>query len=315
MDLTRLARSQYGIITRTQALAHISLDALRWRLERKNWRSVHPAVYATHAEPLDWMARASAALLYCGPRAALAQESAAHLLDLDNRQPPVIAVAIPAGIRRKSCVGFTVRRRRRLETLAYKRLRVTAPAFTVLDVGDSPTASREDAIALAARAVQRRKTTVVALRRELEQRRAHRHREAIELSLGIVADGAESVLEVEFVTRVLTAHRLPTMRMAVPDRAGRLSIRRDFVNDTHGVVIEVDGIGAHEGRRSRDIRRDRHTAAQGRVTLRAEWVDVRYEPCELAAQIFATLRSRGYQGVVYACTATCRAPRYLQHPA
>lgn len=267
MDLTRLARSQYGIVTRTQALAHISLDALRWRLERKHWRSVHPAVYATHAEPLDWMARAGAALLYCSPRAALAQESAAYLLDLDNRQPPLIAVAIPAGMRRKNCAGFTVRRRRRLETLVYKRLRVTSPAFTVLDVGGSPTASREDAIAIAARAVQRRKATVVALRRELEQRRAHRHREAIELSLGIVSEGAESVLEVEF------------------------------------------------GRRSLDIRRDRHTAAQGRVTLRAEWVDVRYEPCELAAQIFATLHSRGYQGVLSACTATCRAPRYVEHPA
>lgn len=307
MDLTRLARSQYGVITRAQALADMSIDALRWRLKRRNWCRVYPGVYATHAEPLDWMARASAALLYCGPRSALAVESAAHLLDLDDWQPPLISIAIPAEIRRQTCAGFLVRRRRRLDTVVRKRLRVTSPAFTVLDVGDKPTAFRDDAIAIAARAVQRRKTTVDALRRELQQRRTHQHREAIELSLGIVADGAESVLEVEFATRVLRAHGLPTMRMAVPDRVGGFSIRRDFVDDAHGVVIEVDGRVAHEGRRSHDIRRDRRTAAQGRVTLRAEWVDVRYEPCALAAQVFATLRSRGYGGVMRSCAATCRA--------
>lgn len=315
MDLKRLARSQYGVVSREQVLATMSIDALRWRLERQTWAKVHPGIYATHTEPLDWMARASAALLFCGPRAALAADSAAYLLGLDNWQPPIMSVAIPAEIRRRRCAGFLVRRRRRLETVVRKRLRVTSPAFTVLDVGDHPAAFREDAIAIAARAVQRRKTSVDALHQELQQRRTHRHREALELSLGIVANGAESVLEVEFVTRVLTAHGLPTMRMAVPDRVGSFSIRRDFVDHVRGVVIEVDGRVAHEGRRSHDIRRDRHTAAQGRVTLRAEWVDVRYEPCELAAQIFATLRTRGFGGALRPCAATCRAPELLKRTA
>lgn len=314
MDLKRLARSQFGVITRAQALGSLSDEALRWRLERGTWRAVHPGVYAVHAERLDWLARASAALLFYGSSAALALDSAAHLLELDARQPPILRVDVPATTQRQRRPGIRVRRRRRLETVTRRGLRVTAPAFTVLDLGDTA-ASREDAIAVAARAVQRRKTTPAELACELSARRTHHHRRALELSLGIVAEGAESVLEVGFVTRVLRAHGLPDMRMNVPDEAGGRSIRRDFVDDAHRVVIELDGRIAHEGRRGEDIRRDRSTAAHGRITLRAEWVDVHFEPCQLAADVFGTLRSRGYRGDLVTCGPRCGAFRHLGQSA
>jgi very-short-patch-repair endonuclease len=315
MDLAQLATSQYGVVSRAQALDHLSPDSVRWKLSHRVWQRVHPGVYAVHTQQLDWVARASAALLFYGEGAALSLESAAFWWGLDSRQPLVVHVDVPIGTQRGKRTFVKVRRRRRLETKRRKKLLVTSPAFTVIDLGDVATADREDAVAVAARAVQRRKVTAADLVAELGKRRTHRHRRALELSLGIVADGAESLLEVDFVTRVLRAHGLAEMRMAVPDHVGGVSIRRDFVDDAHQVVVEVDGRIAHEGRRGADIRRDRSTAARGSVTLRAEWVDVHFEACQLAADIFATQRSRGYQGMLNACGPGCKAAIHLRRSA
>lgn len=307
MDLTQLAAAQFGVISRQQALSHASPETVRWRLARGWWRRVHPGVYAVHDQPLDWHTRASAALLFYGTDAALSLESAAFMLGLSSRPPPLVHVDVPITAQRRRRPAIRLRRRRRLVTVRRSRLLVTAPAFTVVDLGDTPAATREDAIATAARAVQQRRVPVEDLVAELDGRRTHRHRRALELSLGIVADGAESVLEVDFVTRVVRAHGLPEMRMAVSGHAAGMSIRRDFVDHTHRIVVEVDGRVAHQGRRSADIRRDRATAAQGALTLRAEWVDVYYSPCQLAADIVATARSRGYRSGLRACGPTCTA--------
>lgn len=312
MDLARLAQSQFGVVSRAQALERVSPDAVRWKLTHGVWQRVHPGVYAVHDQQLDWYARASAALLHCGAGAALSLESAAFLLGIEARQPPVLQVDTPMTTQRVRRPMLRVRRRRRLPTVRRRRLRVTAPAFTVVDLGDVPSATREDAIAVAARAVQRRKVTVEELAAELAMRRTHRHRHVLELSLGLVADGAESVLEVDFVTRVIRPHGLIEMRMAVPDHAAGLSIRRDFVDDVHRVVVEADGRVAHEGRRGADIRRDRATTARGAVTLRVDWVDVYDEACQLAADIFATQRGRGYAGALVACGPRCQAAAHLR---
>lgn len=315
MELSRLAAEQFGVVARAQAIEHLGADAVRWKLDRGQWQRVHPGVYAVHNQPLNWFARASAAVLSYGHGAALSLESAAFLLGLVPRPPQVIQVDILVTARRQRRAATRVRRRRRMVTVRRRGLPVTAPAFTVIDLGDLPTASREDAIAVAARAVQQRTVRVDQLVTELDRRRTHRHRRALELSLGIVGEGAESVLEVDFVSRVVRAHGLPPLRIAVPDRLGTLSIRRDFVDDAHRLVVEVDGRLAHQDRRSADIRRDRATAARGTVTLRAEWVDVYYDSCRLAADILAAERSRGYRGGLRPCGPGCMAAAHLRQIA
>src|SRR5699024_2217818 len=145
----------------------------------------------------------SAAVLGYGHGAALSLESAAFLLGLVPRPPQLVHVDILATARRQRLPATRVRRRQRLVTVRRRGLPVTASAFTVIDLGDLPTASREDAIAVAARAVQQRKVRVDQLVTELDRRRAHRNRRALELSLGIVGEGAESVLEVHFLSRVV----------------------------------------------------------------------------------------------------------------
>lgn len=310
MDLDARARTQSGVITRAQALTELSVEQIRWRLRRGEWLRVHPGVYQVHSGPIRRQARLVAALLYYGPDAVLSRETAAHLWGIETREPTIIHIDLPHGRHVVRLPGVRVRRRRRLASVTHRGRPLTAPAFTVLDLADHPTVSRDDAIAVVARAVQRRVVTVDELASELRARRTHRHREALELALGVVAAGAESGLEVAYHATVIRAHGLPPMRMAVPDAVGGSAIRRDFVNETFGVIAEVDGRLGHEADgRARDARRDRKTLARGMVTARQTWGEVRFTPCELAADLFGIYRSRGYAGVLTPCSPTCGAAR------
>lgn len=314
MDLDRLARAQHGVLSRDQAIRELTPEQVRWRLQRGWWQVVHPGVYQVHTAPLQWMARASAALLHYGPGAMLSHQSAAYLLGIDDAAPPLIHVDLPHAVRRERVMGTRVRRRRALpESVIRRGLPTTNAAAVVVDLGDEASATREDAVAIAARAVQRRKVTVADIASELERRGRHRHRLALHLALGIVADGAESGLEVDFAVGVLRAHGLPRMTMAAPDVGLTGRIRRDFLDEEHGVVVEADGRLGHEGaaRRS-DNRRDRRTAASGRVTLRTDWVEVHFDRCALARDVADTLRARGWRGQIRPCGPSCRAAR---HPA
>ncbi len=307
MDLARTARSQHGVVSRAQALESLSDSAVRWRLGSGRWARVCPGVYQTHTGPLSWLTRASAALLHAGPGAALSHRAAAHLHGFLDTPPPVIAVGIPEARRARRVPGTRVVRRRRMVTTTRRGLVVTTPAMTVLDLAELPGVTRTEAVAWAADAVRARACSVDDLAVELGSRRAHPHRRTLELTLGIVSEGAQSGLEVDFVRSVLVAHALPPMRMQVPDTVDGGGIRRDFENEEYGVVVEVDGRLGHEGSGAqRDRVRDRRAARRGRVTLRAGWVDVEFEPCELALDIHGTLASRGYPHPLRWCGPRCR---------
>ena len=83
-------------------------------------------------------------------------------------------------------------------------------------------------------------------------------------------------------------------------------VRRDFWYRAYGVVVEVDGRLGHEGPGMwRDRRRDRSAARDGLVTLRCGAAEIEAAPCELAADVAATLRARGYAGPITACGLRC----------
>lgn len=312
MDITGISWLQEGVVSRAQALQTMTVGALRWKLARGHWRTIHPGVYLTHNGELTWDARTWAALLYCGPEASLSLESAAFLHGIERQQPLHVHVDVPHYLHPERLNGVLIRRRRRLPVVRRRSRPVTSAACTVLDVADQWHCDRIDAVALAARAVQRKAVKIDALAEELSLRRAHRHRLALELAMGVVAEGAESGLEVTYLDKVVRRHGLPPMRLAVAERLGGSSIRRDFENSEYAVVAEVDGALGHEGDgRRRDARRDRKTLATGRVTARQTWVEVHYEPCELAADLFGIYRSRGYPGSVALCSPDCQVMRHV----
>lgn len=111
---------------------------------------------------------------------------------------------------------------------------MTSPADTVLDCCCDRLLSEQDVIALVAEAVSSRITTVDAISEALRGLARHPRRRIIRLALGDVDVGAESVLEVMTLRRVIRAHRLPAMTVQVPADGGR--VRRDFENERFGVV-------------------------------------------------------------------------------
>lgn len=306
MDLETIARRQAGVLSRDQARRFLTEEAIRHRLTSRRWRRIHPGVYLTSSGQADWRARAHAALLHCGPGAALSLGSAAYLLGLSEKAPAVLNVVIPNGRKVAAVPGVRIRRSRADETVIRRGLRVTAPARTVLDLADQRGLGAEAAIALAADAVRSRRLSGQELTDALGRRARHRHRQALRLALGEIDQGTQSLLEVRTLRRVIRAHALPPFALQVLDRD--CGVRRDFECQEYGVILEVDGRLGHLGAgRLADYRRDREAARTGRITLRAGWHDVSESPCELAADLLGALRARGYPGRLRACGPTCTA--------
>lgn len=50
MQLELLARRQHHVVSRAQAIeADLTGKAIRWRLDRGQWRRIHDRVYLTHS--------------------------------------------------------------------------------------------------------------------------------------------------------------------------------------------------------------------------------------------------------------------------
>lgn len=306
MDLERLARRQQGVVSRAQALAAgLTQAEVRWQLRAGRWQSIHRGVYLTSNGRVDWPARAWAALLRCGPGSLLILEAACYLWRLEPTPPAVITVGVPRDRHPRPVDGVVVVRRVSSDRAVVDGFPVSRLATTVLDMADRPGCTVADAVALMARACQERALDAVVLRRELDGRARHQHRRVLRLALHEVGEGAESLPEVGFETRVRAPHQLPLFeRQVVEDDASRT----DLKNRRYGVNVEVDGRLWHAGERFHlDRQRDRRAAARGEVTLRVTPLEIDSAPCEVAGELSLVLRSRGWSGSPRPCRPGCRA--------
>lgn len=302
------ARRQEGVLSRAQATSWLSEGAVRWLLATGQWQRIHPGVYAVHRGPVTWRMRAHAALLYAGESALLARRSAAFVWGFETKAPPVIDVVIPHERRVQRPPGVRLHRARTPSAAQVRGLRVTEAAATVLDCCGSPVMSERDVVALVADAVSSGAVTAEELAASLAGRARHRVRRVIRLAIGDVDEGAETVLEVMALRDVIRAHGLPEMTMQVPEDGGR--IRRDFSNAEFRIILEVDGRRGHEGSgRIADLRRDRKASSDGWISLRAGWVEVDLEPCDIAIDLFLTFQSRGFTGQIRPCGQGCAVLR------
>lgn len=95
--LDEVSRKQFGLVSRAQArAAGFSEDAIRWRLECKEWEAFRPLVYRFRGTSVTWSQLAMGALLSAGPGSALSHRTAAFLFKLDGLKrdrPRVIDVS------------------------------------------------------------------------------------------------------------------------------------------------------------------------------------------------------------------------------
>jgi hypothetical protein len=190
---------------------------------------------------------------------------------------------------------------------AGRRLPQLCVEDTVLDRCDE-TARADEVVALVASAVSKRRTTSSRLAQALAGRQRARWRELLR-DLLHDGEGIESALEWRYRRDVERAHGLPTGSRQHVVEVGVRRERQDVTYVEWRVVVELDGRLGHVGVGAfRDMQRDNAAAVRGELTLRYGWTDVAGDPCRVARQIAAVLRTRGWRGEFHPC-ANCISSR------
>jgi Transcriptional regulator, AbiEi antitoxin len=312
--LRTLARSQSGVVSRSQALrAGISKDMIRFRLASGWWQPMHRGVYATFTGVPGRPAQRWAALLAAGPGAAISFETAAELHGLidQGKVTGPIHVTVPHERRVVAVEGVCLHRSgRAVEAVdSCTNPPRTTVEETVLDLTQTA-GNFDDVCGWVTRAFARDLTDQTRLRKAMKARTKLRWRADLGALL-LAADGGDhSVLEFRYHRDVERAHRLPEPDRQVPftEPGGRQG-RRDRLYSEYGVVVELDGRLAHPAERQwRDKERDNAAAAaDGQQTLRYGWTHVRWKPCATAVEVAKVLRRRGWDGWPRPCSPGCPA--------
>jgi len=135
--LWALVRGQHGVVTRAQLVEFdLSSAAVRHRIAKGRLHPIHRGVYAVGRPELGRRGLWLAAVLGCGPGAALSHRDAAALWEMARVRPGAIhvSVAAPADPRPQ---GVVVHRRTSLEpgnVTERDGIPVTRPADTLVDL-------------------------------------------------------------------------------------------------------------------------------------------------------------------------------------
>jgi len=303
-----LASSQDGVISRKQALDNgMSADAIEGLLRTERWQTLRRGVYLTFTGAPPRAADLWAAVHRAGPDAVLSHQTAAELFKLTDQRSSLIHVTIGERRRVSPLPGVVVHHSNRLDYAVHPGLqpRRTRIEETVLDlVGEAVTF--DAAFGIVCAACQRRLTTSARLAEALAHRTRIRWRHELREALGAIDGGVHSVLEYRYVRRVERPHGLPAASRQAKIVAGGRSRYLDNLFGDYGLCVELDGQQAHpDDQRWQDQRRINAITEQGLTTLRYGWTDVARWPCQMAAQIGAVLRQRGWPGPVQRCSPTC----------
>lgn len=204
-----------------------------------------------------------AALLACGPGAALSHRSAAAVWGFARRDR-VVHVTVE-GQARRSRPGLRVHRTASLNAAVEKGLRLTRPAQTLKDL--------------------RRTLTTAEYERALEQAEILGLMERQITADGFTRSNAEKLLK-----RLCRQAQLPTPKT----NAIVAGYEVDAYWPEHSLVVEVDGWEHHRTRQAfeRDRRKDAALQAAGRRVVRVTWRRLTTDPISLSAQLAALLACR-----------------------
>ncbi len=140
--LTALA-PPHRCVTRAQLLAlGLGSAAITYRARHGRLYRVHQGVYTIGGPPRTPHERAHAAVLACGPGAALSHGSALTLWGFQKRWVMPLHVSVPGDRRRPGIVIHRVPKLTRADIRTHLGIQVTSPARTVLDCAPDLTAQR-----------------------------------------------------------------------------------------------------------------------------------------------------------------------------
>ncbi|MDA3626683.1 hypothetical protein [Saccharopolyspora oryzae] len=305
---TKVLDSQCGVVSNEQLREFgLSQDFANAQIEARRWQRVLPDVYAVFTGPLPRSSLISAALCYGGPWAVLSHRTAAEewgMLPIAADSPVHITVPYKKSAVSQLPIVQVHRSRAFHHIVAPSEPPRTNREDTVIDMAvaePTPAAARDRLVQL----VGANRLAVWRVQAQLEFRPPYRYRKALKQALHLLAGGALSVLETEYLRNVEQAHGLPTGKRQAPFVVDDVVLWEDVVYDDSGVrlTVRLDGRQFHETRRIafRDRRRDNAAELAARARLTYGWHDVRTDPCGVAQEVIAVLRREGWQGMPRTC--------------
>src|SRR3954470_4772553 len=288
--IAALAGRQHGVVSSGQ-LRRLGLSdsAISRRTRAGSLHRLHTGVYAVGHTAIGPRGRWMAAVLACGPAAALSHRAAGALWEVRPTAFVLVDVTVPrTGARSRP--GLRIHRPRTLgddEVTSRDGIPVTTPARTALDLAAS--LSERELQRVLDEAQVRRLATVSALVAVAEAHRGHPGRGGLRRALPDHTPGTtltRSELEERFLA-LCRDHGLP--RPEVNARVAGLEV--DFVFASRRVAVETDGWQFHGHRAAfeRDRRRDAALTRAGYRVLRFTHDQVAGEPHVIAATVAAVL--------------------------
>lgn len=303
-------RDELPIVTLAEALKRgLTVETVRWRVASGQWQRAHRGVFVTHSGPVDWMTRASAAVIGAGQGATLRDGAAGYVLGIAGAPDPEddIPLLLPGNRRIRPLAGTTLRYADRPHRVFVPWPPHTSLEWTVLDL--TREVSVDDALALVGAVLQRRRTTQARLLDALALTRRHPQRAVLRDALAEDAVGAESTLEHRWVRDVERPHGIPAGVRQVRDKAVGRARRYDIgfaqgpitALEEAAFLVELDGRLYHQGRQHVDRSKSNALAHLRTPLLRFGWVEIDGDPCAAAAEVVVMARSFGIEWPTHPC--------------
>jgi hypothetical protein len=286
-EIAAMAARQHGVVARAQLEAlGLGRGAIAHRVAAGRLHRVHRGVYAVGHPILTANGRRMAAVLACGPGAALSHASAAALWDIRPTQATKIDVSVRGAGGRGKRPRVRVHRAVTLrddEVTVHQAIRVTTPARTLLDLASSlPRRALERALD---HAEINELFDLTALQAAVDRHRGER---------GSAALG--TALEQHIAGTTATKSELEERMLALCDRYGLPrphvnawieNLEVDFLFAAKKLVVEADSYRFHSSRRAfeRDRERDAILARAGYRTLRFTHRQMTRRPEQVALTI------------------------------
>ena len=282
-----MAARQHSVVTHEQLIAiGFSNQMIHHRVKAGVLRPLHRGVYLVGpiAPPL---AHEIGAVFACGERSYLSHGPSAHVWTLTPYLPKPAMPEVTVVRRDPRPPGIRVHRVGLLdpdETTTYKRIPITTPARTLLDL--APELNPRQLERSLAEAFRRRLVRPSALRSLLARRSGRPGVPALRRLLETDPAFTRSELEERFLALVRQAG-LPE-----PEANAQLGpYEIDFLWREERLAVELDGWDFHSDRAAfeTDRRRDAELVARGYRVVRVTWRQIRDEPVAVAARLAAAL--------------------------
>jgi len=289
--IAAIAGPQHGVITREQLLELGMTDGgISYRVAIGRLHRLHDGVYAVGHRPVSPLPHAMAAVLACGPGAALSHGSAATLWGIAQHWHTPLEVTARSARRR---ARLRIHRSTTLtpeDITEHYGIPVTTPARTLLDNAGA------------------NGLTDTALARAVNDLRLAHYLNLADIS-ELLARHPQTKATKRLRPHVAHPHRAPTRsefedafiifakRYALPDPLVNADVaghEADIYYPAQKLVIELDGYETHGTRDQFESDRDRDMdlLAAGIATARVTWDRMRQRPKREAARLHAILATR-----------------------